>query len=196
MSLNDKINNYLNSDNFKEKVKQHTGLDIKGNSATINIYASRETAERYAAEIKNDLAHAIAMVPSMNFVDRMLDMYDVGVRFENGVGWVIELWFDEDAAFSPSLIPEWYDEVYLPILFNNGWEAQNYVRGTWVSKGVRIKSLIKRKGAGFIQKAVDAFNKRHVGTNVKASYNPVYDRGADDDGDDWYMSLYGDDWAY
>lgn len=190
MNLSDKINKYLASDAFKKKAKAQTGYDINTKATTTMVAAPRETAEKCAAEIKNDLSHAIAMVPSMNFVDRMLDMYDVGVRFVDGVGWVIELWFNEDAAFSPSLIPEWYDEVYLPILFNNGWEAQNYVYGEWVSKGVYIRSKIRRKGEKFIQKAVEAFNKRHAGTNIRASYNPVYDG----DVDDWYDSLYGYDW--
>lgn len=196
MNLNDKINKYLASDAFKKKAKAQTGYDINTKATTTMVAAPRETAEKCAAEIKNDLSNAIAMVPSVNFVDRMLDMYDVGIRFVDDIGWVIELWFDEDKAFSPSLIPDWYDEVYLPILFNNGWEAQNYVWGEWVSKKVYIHSKIKRKGEKFIQKAVDAFNKRHVRTNIRASYNPVYDRGTDDEGDDWYMSLYGYDWEF
>lgn len=190
MNLNDKINEFLRSDSFKKKVREQTGYNVDLNTTTTMISVSKESAEKIAAEIKNDLSHYIAMVPSVNFVDRMLDMYDVGVRFQKGVGWVIELWFDEDSAFSPSLKPEWYDDAYLPILFNNGWEAAHYVYGEWVSKGIYTRSKIKRKGAGFIQKAVEAFNKRHSGTNIHASYNPVYDN----DTDDWYDSLYGLDW--
>ena len=188
MSLNDEIARYIQSDKYKEEVRRQLGQN-----PTFGSGRTKAIAEKYAEEIYNDLTETISLVASPNFVERMLDSYYTEVKFVNGQGWVVELFFDDMSAFSASLDPDRYEDgAYLPLIFNNGWNARGQVFGYWVSKDVEVMSRRRRKGSYFIQKAVDAFNNRHEKDGARALYNPVYDGASYD----WFTYLDGDDWAY
>lgn len=181
MSLKDELERYYKSDNFKKKVFEK----VKSNPKLGNIESS---ARQYAAILTRMLDEAIALVKSENFILRMYGKHYTEVKFIPGQGWTIELRFDEDSAWSPSLLPDVYDDVYLPALFNNGYSASGIVYGYWETHGFFTNSRPERKAAHFIQSVVDEFNRKYADSGFRAVYNPVYD------GMDWYDSLFDEDW--
>lgn len=193
MSLQDEIAKYLKSNKFQNEVRRKIGV-LPDFGKSTGIDATKILAEKYAAELMNDVKTALSRVQSQNFIDRVRDEYYTEVKYEDGVGWVVELRFNDDAAFSPSLshLEIYKNGAYLPVIFNNGWDADGTVYGYWATHGIYVRSLSYRKSSNFIQQAVDAFNKRHSKEGIRASYNPVYD-GA---GDDWLDYLDGTDWKF
>lgn len=184
MSLKSEYEKFLKSDKFKSYIKSSVANDSKFGGTGQGTEAM---AKRCASEIVDYLDRYIALVPSDNFVLRMYGRYDAVTRFESGRGWVVEVRFDEDAAFSPSLRPDEYDDVYLPVLFNNGWNANGTVYGYWQTHDIYTRSRQRRDAALFIQRAVNDFNKKYAGTGIVAEYNPVYDGGY---GEDYLDPLY------
>lgn len=65
---------------------------------------------------------------------------------------------DIDKNHRPSLWPEGYPDGWddMAQLFNNGYNAKNYVYGNW--NGKRIRSRRSMPAMHFIQRAVDSFN--------------------------------------
>lgn len=80
---------------------------------------------------------------------------------KNGSGSVIVRMTDD--ASRQSLQPQRYGGVQdIVMLFNDGYDAANQIRGRWISstgedRGV-VKSLQSRPGLFFIQAAIDEFN--------------------------------------
>ena len=74
---------------------------------------------------------------------------------------------------------EGYQPIYNIIaLFNNGWNASNYVYGEWTSVGAWVRSKKSGPALQFMQKSRDTFNSSIGGKyNCKARLSPMYTGG-------------------
>lgn len=179
MSLESQLQKYYQSKEFKAQVDKlvKTDKNFGGTSG-----GTEKLAKQYRQEIKNYLIQEINNLDSVSAIERFTKAIIVESKFVSGIGWTIDICFDEDEVTSNSLWwdnPEYEMGAYLPTLFANGYEVDNYVYG-YNNNGESIRSLKKRQGYNFVKAAVDRFNQSH--RNTKAEYNEIYEGGILDRG--------------
>lgn len=84
----------------------------------------------------------------------------------------IQIYITDDPK-RPSLYTKKYDGVdNIVAIFNNGYSASKSVYGVWHDK--KTKSLDKRQGSFFMQKAVDQFLSAYAGYDISVSLSSDY----------------------
>lgn len=175
MSLEQQLQKYYQSKEFKARVDKLVKTDK-------NFGGTESSAKQYGREIKEYLTQEINKLDSVSAIERFAKAIIVETKFITNTGWIIDISFDEDEVTSNSLWwdnPEYEMGAYLPTLFANGYEADNYVYG-YNNNGESIRSSKKRQGYNFVKAAVDRFNQSY--SNTKAEYNEIYEGGTLDRG--------------
>ena len=174
MSLETELQKYYQSKEFKNKV-DHLAKTDKNWGKTSGV--TEKLVKQYGQEMQSYLIQEINKLDSLRAIERFTKAIIVEPKFVYGIGWRIDIRFDESEVISNSL---WWDSpkyemgAYLPTLFANGYNADNYVYGR-NNDGENIRSLKMRRGYNFVKAAVDRFNQNH--NNTKAEYNEIYDGG-------------------
>ena len=166
MSIEGRLNVYLHSSPGKKKIKElakksaASGRDFGVGSEKI-VYR----------EIIDDLIHCIQDHLPESLRDSALandSAYKVGYAVvQNDGGVKINISFNEDAVFRPSLDPDgpWGPGVENIVLhLSNGWHASGVVSGQW--HGRDCISRRNYEGDNFMKEAIFDFNMSHVGATA------------------------------
>ena len=179
-SIDSQVEQLMKTPKYKEIISKKLANEKNfGNGG--NGFGNEKKAQLYGEEMKNLLLDEINNLDSLPAIERFKKAIRVKTRFEIGIGWVIDVYFDEDEVSSNSLWWEKYENgAYLPVLFANGYTAKNRVYG-YTNNGNYAISKQSRIGYNFIANAVQRFNSIHNKT-VKAEYNEIYGGTLDRDG--------------
>lgn len=163
--MNDKIRSYRNG---SDPHVAATGKTYGGGS----IMTERQmiaAAKELISMIKSAAASAGLPASVMEHVESLDYTYPFGLP-DGSMG--IQIYITDDPK-RPSLYPEKYSGVdNIVAIFNNGYTAGNSVYGKWHDK--KIRSLDKRQGSFFMQKAVDAFMAAYGDYDVSVDINSDY----------------------
>ena len=196
MSLQSELERFYKSAKFKHLVAEKVRTDRNFGRGNGGI-GTEELARDAAKDLRNMLNYQIQQVKGdgkydSTFPERFYDQFTTTVYFKNGTGWMIDLSFDPSAAMGESLWPEGgYEPVYLPKLFNNGWNASGKVYGYWPRIDRSVPSKQRQSPTRFLEQAVTEFNMKYIPMGITAEYHPIYDSADyfyDDierDFDDW-----------
>lgn len=127
-----------------------------------NPFKSSTTAPKdmnnYAIEMKEILYEHIHDV-----IDSVIEAdIEVGSPYKDSAGaWCIDIEFKPGVMRRESLIPKAYPEGVENIVlhFSHGWDADNYVYGSW--HGDRVRSRKHKNPDPFLKEAVDEFNAKY-----------------------------------
>lgn len=177
MSLKDELKAFQKTPKFQnmvyEKMKHDPTFGL-GESTS----GTKQRAVDFGHKMREILQKKIANMESIAAKELFLGNIIVKENFIKGSGWVIDVSFDEDEVTSNSLYwqnPEYEMGAYLPVLFNEGYDADNYVYG-YDNYGNYIRSKRHRDAEHFIQDAVDEFNLAQKGEAI-AQYSSRYSGG-------------------
>lgn len=161
------LEKFMKSKSFKTAVDKA----VSSSHAKAIFEDAEKVSEKYAKEMKKALLDEISKLESKRARDRFLNAVTYKVAFEEGTGWVVIINFDESKVVSNSLQPDRYGKAYLPVLFNNGYTAKNYIYGV-NNHGEFIRSLKHREPTNFIKNAVEKFNKSNK--DIEAEFNKIF----------------------
>lgn len=180
MSLQSELERFYKTDRYKQLLREavQTNPNLgQGNGGV----GTEQIALDAASDLKDMLNASINKVKASNraypdnFKNRFYDQFDTAVYFENGTGWVIDLSFSDGAARGESLYPEGgYEPVYLPKLFNDGWNADGTVFGYWPRAGKVVPSKSIQEQTKFVDRAVNEFNGKYRSMGIVAYIHPIY----------------------
>lgn len=189
MSLKQELERFYKTKKFHQLVN----VAVRTNR-NVGNGSSELLAHQAADDLKDILNTKIQSVDSKRFRERMTGEFTTTVSFKDGIGWVVELNFNPDAARGISLQPDLFEPVYLPKLFNNGWSANGRVWGYWKTAGHIVGSRITREASNFIDNAVSEFNAKYAPLGVYAELASIYTSPdylysdmEDGDFDDWMI---------
>lgn len=174
MSIESQLKVFAKTDKFRKLVAEK----IK-NNPNFGSGSYHKTAVKFGDEMKEFLRNEIVNIKSSTTNESFLDHIIVNEEFLNGTGWTINVSFDEDKVTRNSLFwqnPKYEMGAYLPTLFNEGYDADNYVYGYDDNGTYYSYSKKHREALYFIQRAVDLFNTKYKGKAV-AQYNSKYTGG-------------------
>ncbi|MEG0580353.1 MAG: hypothetical protein RR490_10600 [Niameybacter sp.] len=162
--LEKQVEKYCKSKDFQTAVnsKMATDKNFCGGG-------TKKIAEQYGKRMKEILREEISDIVSETTGEAFLDHIIVSVHFEDSVGWVADVSFDESEV-TRDTFSNTYSEAFLPYLINNSWvssplgRAWGYDRhGQFV--GASDKYMLGQF-KGFMKRAVDRFNAEvNNGTN-------------------------------
>lgn len=191
-SINQKLNAFMRSDEGKKlaqsKIREYVSNGTEktaGGSYILNTDRMRAIAGMLRLEIKS-AARRYNMTGDIP--DDILELFDElyysdphnigGIRGISGTDFYqIELSFETD-LYRPSLEPSRWDGVDNIIkLFDDGYSTGTFmakdggirhkqVQGYWPKADKVVWSVPYRKHLGFMQEAIDAFNKKYEGVAV------------------------------
>lgn len=174
MTIDEQLKTFQKTKKFNDLVIKKAKSDATFGS-NFNGAGSQKNAIKYGEQMKEILRSEIIDVKSTATNESFLDHIIVNEEFVTGMGWVINVLFDEDLMYRDSLYPDKYpDGVLLNEIFNEGYSAKDYVYGTWHEENIRSKK--QRTALYFIQRAVDRFNAKQKGKAI-AQYNSKYTGG-------------------
>ena len=172
--LNERLRDYLNSAPVQKRIRE----EIKKNPQIgKSSGGGAESVAKAAAEELKDIL--LDVIDSNSILSpRAKEVFSDAVRsevfFDDGVGWTANVYFDREVVARRSWYEIKYDfDVYLPVLFNNGYDAENYVYKKIDGEGRR--SLRVRAASEFIQETAVEFRRRHNNDGLTLTYNPAYD---------------------
>ena len=172
MSLDAKINAFLKTKEGKQKIAEAKAKALK---------EGRVFGQQGASISKEDTIKAAEK--QREFLLRRLEQVGLGTiavedivigepTVDKSGNLSIEIWFDLESLFRPSLAPEKHKGVENIVLhFTHGWDARGSVYGYWESASRDTWSRSYFAGDDFMQEAVDDFNALELG---KAELNDIY----------------------
>ena len=175
-NLDQQLKKFEKTDKFRKNVEEK----LKHNFSSSNSFGLKtlQTVKQYGSRMKEILREDILDIKSSTTGESFLDHIIVSEEFRPGLGWIINIFFDEDEVTRNSLYwqsPKYEMGAYLPVLFNEGYDAKSWVYG-YDNNGNYIRSLTHRDALHFIQKSVDRFNTEQKGM-VVAEYSDKYSGG-------------------
>lgn len=181
MSIQDQLRGFEKTDKFKKLVAEKMKSDPNFGDG-VKRGGSKKAATNFGDEMREILRDEILNIRNRD-KESFLDHIIMSEEFVSGTGWTISVSFDEDKVTSNSLYwqnPNYELGAYLPVLFNEGYDANNYVYG-YNNSGDYIRSSKSlpdrhRDTLYFIQRAVDSFNSKYKGKAV-AQYSSKYSGG-------------------
>lgn len=165
MSLDAKISAFLKSNEGKQKITEAKTKVLKegrtfGQSGTA---ISKEDAIRAAIKQRDILLRRLEQV-GLGTITAGDIVIGEPVVDKNG-NLSVDISFDSESLFRPSLAPDEYKGVENIVLhFTHGWDARGAVYGYWESAGRDTWSRSYFAGDDFMQQAVDDFNALGFGT--------------------------------
>ena len=128
---------------------------FKSENKNAILSATRETAEEALGKLADCISIAISSSGlSGGAIEAIGHPTTLGV-YESGTGFIG--YVDMPENFRPSLVPKKYGGINnMAALFNNGYQAGDYVTGLWHGKNVR--SLEYRPASDFVEQGVSNFN--------------------------------------
>ena len=175
-NLEQQLKKFEKTDKFRKEVEKV----IKYTSSSGNSFSLKtlQTAKQYGLRMKEILREDILNIKSSTTGKSFLDYIVVSEEFKSGLGWIINVSFNADEVTRNSLYwqnPKYEMGAYLPVLFNEGYNANNPVYG-YDSNGNYIRSLTHRDALYFVQKSVERFNIEQKGRAI-AEYSDKYSGG-------------------
>ena len=153
--MTNNLDNYLQQ---QESIKNASRIDVS-------------TAEQ---TLVNVLKRVISGESSIPPKIRYLLLFCIESHIDTSAGISVGVGFNRDAIYRGSLYAEKYDGADTDVLYNNGWQAKNYVYGT-NRQGFRYRSKKDFNTTDFIRKAVREC-ARELGIPEQRFYiNDIYD---------------------
>lgn len=174
-NLEKQLLNFQKSDKYKKIIADKSKQD-KNFGKSNGSGGTESLAKQYGLKMKEILLKEINTLDSASAIERFTNAIVVEPKFINGIGWIVDIRFDEDEVTSNSL---WWQNqsyeigAYLPSIFNNGYTAKNYVYGK-NNNGESMRSKLSRSPIPFIQNAINRFNAEFSKTGTRAECNEIY----------------------
>lgn len=173
-NLEKKLKEFEKSARFKQIVAKKTNTDVNFGSGSKG-HSTKESAIKFGERMRKILRDEIVGIKSSVTEESFLDHIIVQANFTKGIGWVVDISFDDTFMHRESLDPHDYPAgAELNVLFNEGYSAKAYTFGVW--HGENIYSRKQRNALYFIQQAVQKFNAEQKGKAV-AQYSSKYSGG-------------------
>lgn len=178
------INAYANSPEGKKKMDTKIKSYINGKDPLVNRdgvtlggskIMTRNAMKRAAKDLISMIISTAAQEGVPASVLENIESLDYTDPYDTGDGEKgIAIYITDDPK-RPSLYREKYDGVdNIVAIFNNGYTADGFVYGKW--HGKKTRSLDKRQGSFFMQKAIDTFMEKYGSDfNISVELNPLYD---------------------
>lgn len=177
--LDQELARFAQSDKFKKLTTDYLKKEVSNGSGRVTL-ALAQSAEYYRSRMEEILIDEMIWVGLgvyAGFNYEIVDTKKTLASHSDAPCVEINISFDEDVAFSPSLYPAKHTGVILPRLLNAGYstEGNRRVFGPYYSKSnhswVSNKqwSLPAREGLHFMEFAVERFN-HEVGGLAEATY--------------------------
>ena len=183
-----KLSEYISTDFGKKRVDDTIKRYVSGSDSHVGNsgktygggrIVTQKQMSRLAKEFLSILRTAAASSGMPESVMEHIESFDHTHPYNNPDGSMGITVYMTDSASRPSLDPGRYPDGVDDIVvhLNAGYYAKDSVYGMW--HGVRTKSLQKREGAWFIQKAVDEFlnkygNEYDVDVVIDSKYNGAF----------------------
>ena len=184
-TLKECIADFLKSKEIQDYVKAVVSGD-KGMGSSIGTQFAKARAAGLAEELADILREEIQHndILSERAKEVFLPAIRTGIYYDNDYGaWIAMVYFDRKLVKRRSWLNEGPDakiqdplydfDIYIPILFNSGYTAQNYVYKRVGSKTIRSK--IHREPSRFLENAKAEFDKRHRKDGLFALINENYE---------------------
>lgn len=162
--INKKLKEYVNSAKGKQQMenvlKSYVSQGVTKTAAGSKIIDEtqmRSLVNSFIEILKQEAASSGDIAESV--LDNISSASITNFKINKDGSAIVDVSFIDDLR-RQSLYEEKYDGVTnIVALFNNGYEASNYVYGTW--HGEKVRSKKNRSGSHFMQRAADKFNAQY-----------------------------------